>query len=301
MHPTLYTPATTPPLKLFKLASGVTLPDLRRLVVCTEDSVAEEDLLLALSNVEALLKRFQPKECAVYIRARNATIMEALLGLPGIEKVTGFVIPKANPSTFPGFADLVTQSNSTRSTSFTLMPIMESIFLPDQAFRNELRAMFDSDPYKSLIECLRIGANDLMGYHGIRRDPHEFTVYNTPVGLTISTILNEFRVLSGFTVTAPVFECFSPDYDKAFQLEARESITAYQLFGQTLIHPRHLQIILDMYKVSDADNISARSILASSRAVNGLDGRMDERATHYLWAQHIVERADLFGVNPPLK
>ncbi len=289
MFPTLYTPATTAPDKLLRIMHGGN-EFVRRLVVCTEDSVAEADLPLALANIAAVLKQYKTGQCDVYVRARNATILKALLDVRHINKVAGFVVPKANPKTFPGFADQV----ASHLAGFRLMPIMESCFLPDPLFRRDLRQMFDSDSYKPQIECLRIGANDIMGYQGIRRDQYEFTIYDTVVRGIIDSIINEFRGLSGFQVTAPVFEGYSPRQDDLFRREVRQNMLN-GLFGQTVIHPRHLPLLFDLYKVLETDFQSARAIVQSDAAVAGLGGRMDERATHLVWAQRVVERASLFG------
>jgi citrate lyase beta subunit len=145
-----------------------------------------------------------------------------------------------------------------------------------------------------MIDCVRIGANDLMGHLGIRRDDDLFTVYDTPVGITIHEIINEFRGLTGFTVTAPVFECFAPEYDLLLHTEVRRHIMN-GLLGQTVIHPRHIRIIRDLYKVSVRDLMSAQSIVHDPTPVNGFNGKMDERATHLRWAQLILERHRLFG------
>jgi citrate lyase beta subunit len=67
------------------------------------------------------------------------------------------------------------------------------------------------------------------------------------------------------------------------------------LLGQTVIHPRHLRIIRDLYKVSARDLMSAQSIVHDPTPVNGFNGKMDERATHLRWAQLILERHRLFG------
>jgi citrate lyase beta subunit len=78
--------------------------------------------------------------------------------------------------------------------------------------------------------------------------------------------------------------------------EVRRSIQ-YDLFGQTVIHPRHLRIIRDMYRVDDDDYESAKSILDEMQAVRGLNGRMDEYTTHWRWAKRIMERKRLFGLS----
>lgn len=293
MWPTLYTPATLNTDKLVTLMNGVN-PFVRRLVICTEDSVAERDVKAAIRNVEAALKRFAPSSnCQVFIRARNAKVLTALLQLDGIGKVTGFVIPKAHYDTFPGFAEQIIAHGS----DFRLMPIMESQRLPDAAFRSRLRDTFEYEPYKELIDCLRFGANDLMGYQGMRPDRSRLTVYDVVTGNLLAAVLNEFRGLWGFAVTAPVFECFGEDYDKWFRREVRRHI-GNELFGQTVIHPRHLPLLFDLYRVKQRRAESAIGIVYSDDAVIGRHGAMDEKYTHGLWAKNTLRRALMFGIKP---
>jgi citrate lyase beta subunit len=287
LHPTLYTPATTVIDKQLGLVNAG-VPGVWRVVLCTEDSIHEEDIPDALQALRIVLAGMASSNVTVFVRVRNPEVMAQVLDLPYVEKLSGFVIPKADPHSFPSYADQVV------GTNFRLMPILESPLMMDRHFRETLRMVLVSPRYHGMIDCVRIGANDLMGHLGIRRDDDMFTVYDTPVGITIHEIINEFRGLAGFTVTAPVFECFAPEYDLLLHTEVRHHIMN-GLFGQTVIHPRHIRIIRDLYKVSERDLESARRIVHDPTAVSGLNGKMDERATHLKWAELVLERYRLFG------
>lgn len=289
MHPTLYTPATQQLKKLLKLVNAGE-PGVWRLVICTEDSIRADEVPTAIDNLRAMLRSMDAAAgVTTYVRVRNPDVLARVLALPNVDKLRGFVVPKADPTSLPQYADQL------KGTDFRLMPILESSYMVDRAFREVLRAAFLDPAYHGMIDCLRIGANDLMGYLGIRRDTREFTVYDTPVGITINEIINEFRGIGGFTITAPVFESFGSDRDPLLHKEISRHILN-GLFGQTVIHPRHIRIIRDRYKVSKSDFESAEGILnAGASAVAGLNGRMDEVTTHYKWAQIIVERRRLFG------
>ena len=289
LHPTLYTPATSSLAKLLALANGSVEAAAWNIVICTEDSIREDDVPGALQNLRALLANMDsPSGVSVYVRVRNPDVMGQLLEMPGVDKLRGFVVPKADPSSFPLYADQLV------GTAFRLMPILESHLTMDRNFRETLRSVLADARYYGMIDCLRIGANDLMGHLGIRRDDVQFTVYETPVGITIYEIINEFRGLSGFTVTAPVFECFAPEYDLLLHTEVRHHLLN-GLYGQTVIHPRHIRIIRDLYKVSATDLQSAQDIVSGTEAVKGHNGKMDEHATHLKWAQLVLERHRLFG------
>ncbi len=290
LYPTLYTPATRPFEALRALVNGEK-PDVRRLVICTEDAVRSDDVPAAIANIGRVLAAATAQSrTAVFIRARNVEVLSQLLDLPSIERVRGFVVPKATPKGFPKFADPI----MAKSRHFRLMPILEDSRMTDWGFREDLLHVFQELAYTQRIDCLRLGGNDLMGHQGLRRDDHEYTIYDTVVGHLIAAIVNEFRGKGGFVVTAPVFECFGEEYDELFRREVRRSVLN-ELFGQTAIHPRHLPMLMSMYRVRASDLESARNILGSSLAVHGRDGKMDEKTTHSKWAEMVLLRAELFG------
>ena len=260
-----------------------------RIVICTEDSIKEDEVDVALENIAKMLSGMaEGSRICTFIRVRNQRILGRLLELDLVDRLDGFVVPKADPADFTDYADQL------HGTNFKLLPIMESDGIRDRHFRDALRAIFDDAAYRNFIDCVRIGGNDLMGQLGIRRPVHTHTIYDTPVGATIHELINEFQGLSGFPVTAPVFECFAPKYDDLFRKEVQQHI-ANGLFGQTVISPRHLRPLRDMYKVPLADIDSARSVLEHERAVIGKHGRMDEYTTHHQWAKKIIARHHLFG------
>lgn len=296
LHPTLYMRATFSPETLLAAIEKRHVNDKKgrahdgvwRVVICTEDSVADGEVQQALLNVSKVLRRMSTDgEVCTYVRARNHSVFRQILQMDGVEKIDGFVIPKVDTG-FETYAQAVATSH------FKLMPILESNQIVSQSHCMELLEVFDS--YRNQIDCLRIGANDLMGYLGMRRDPQAYTVYDGPVGQTIFNIVNVFGGLGGFNITAPVFECYAPQFDDLLRKEVKRSIH-YNLFGQTVIHPRHLRVIRDMYKVSVEDYQSAKQMLESQKAVVGLNGRMDELTTHRKWAENIMERKEIFGLN----
>lgn len=288
LHPTLYAPAIMETSKLIALANHDDgMNGVWRIVLCTEDSIREEDVPEAILNIQSVLAaKRRNSGVAVFVRVRNPEVMAQILDLPDADKLHGFVVPKTDPQSFPLYAEQVA------GTDFRLMPILESHLMFMRSFRASLSPVLSS--YRDQIECLRIGANDLMGHLGIRRDDLMFTVYDTPVGMLIHEIISEFRGVDGFTITAPVFECFDKKFDGLLLKEVRQHMMN-GLYGQTVIHTRHMPLIRAAYRVSPEDLESARGIVGTSTAVLGLNGKMDERATHLKWAERIVERYDMFG------
>ena len=292
MHPVLYTPATTDVDKLVPLINGSN-EDAHRVVVCTEDSVREDHVPMALNNLEKMIQQYEPGNgVEVFVRARNPEVLGRMLDMPSVERVTGFVVPKADPDDFPEYGELVKKHDA----NFVMMPILESPQMTDASYRRDLLQMLSDPQYRGDIDCLRIGGNDLMGHQGLRRDDLELTIHETVIGGLISNIVNEFRGTGGFDITAPVFECFDPTYDDLLRKELRRNIVN-QLLGQTVIHPRHLPIINNAYKVRGDHLASAKEMTgADVEAVCGRNGRMDEQTTHHKWASSIIMRAEMFGV-----
>jgi citrate lyase beta subunit len=287
-HPTLYMPGTD----LDKLVERVNSPGdfgAHRIVMCTEDAVKEDDVPWALANIGTALNHMcADSPVCVYVRARNPEVLGRLLELPHIGKITGFVIPKAGPRKFCKYADQVAGSR------FLLMPIMESRKIRDSHYRRDLRDVYRDKRYRSQIDCLRIGGNDLMGHLGLRRPTRDYTIYDTSVGGLIFDLVNEFAGLGKFKVSAPVFECFGPVYDQLLAKEVLQHVVN-GLFGQTIIHSRHLRLVRDLYKVSARNLSSAQETINTEHAVVGNQGRMDEVATHSLWARRTIKRWELFG------
>ena len=174
-HPTLYTPATTNPDKLLTLFNGQSGKAVWRLVLCTEDAISEHEVPQALETLrEVLIRGRSNSRVATFVRVRNLEVQKRVLELPKVDKLHGFVIPKSDPESFDGFVDQLA------GTDFKLMPILESKNMFDRSYRTSLLHVLMK--HRDRIECLRIGANDLMGYLGIRRSVKDFTVYDTPVG-----------------------------------------------------------------------------------------------------------------------
>ncbi len=302
MHPVLYTPATTDVDKLLDVINGSN-PDIHRMVVCTEDSVSEDDVPLALDNLRRMSERYDPghnpgQGVEVFVRARNPEVLGQILDNPTIERVAGFVVPKADPVDYPKYADLINK----RDADLRIMPILESPEMTDAVYRADLLDVISASEYRDGIDCLRIGANDLLGHQGMRRPRKKLTIYGTVIGRLMDNIVNEFRGNGGFDITAPVFECFAPEDDPLFMEEAVQNI-ANRLFGQTVIHPRHVKILNNLYRVCSDDLASAREMCGAEgvdvKAVNGKNGRMDEVTTHSKWAANILLQAEMFGVVDP--
>ncbi|MEY4531128.1 MAG: hypothetical protein RLZZ156_1849, partial [Deinococcota bacterium] len=84
----LYVPATRN--DLIAIGQGRQIPNLRSLIYCTEDAVLEKDVSTAIQQIKLTLPYLEHKMLR-FVRVRNPLVLEQLLGLNHIDRMTGFV------------------------------------------------------------------------------------------------------------------------------------------------------------------------------------------------------------------
>lgn len=287
---TLYLPCTRDDLA--KTLLGRRFPALRSAVLCIEDAVRDADVPRALDNLAAFLRRLldQGREAVphLFVRPRDAAMLEHILLLPGIEHIDGFVIPKAHADTLPAYTMLHFHDNH------RLMPTLETREACDahemRRFRDQLLGLQDR------ILALRIGGNDLLQTMGTRRSATR-TAYDGPLGAVIGSLVATFAPWD-FALSAPVMENFS---DTALLRDEVARDLDHGLLTKTAIHPDQVAIIQSAYAVSSRHLAEAEAMLTDGGpAVFASGGAMCEPATHRRWAERIVRRANLFGIADPL-
>lgn len=280
----MYVPANHKDLAA--VASGEKIPEVRSVIFCTEDAVADKELSFALFKLSVTL-RTMPEEAARmrFVRVRNPAVMSQVLAMDGAEKLSGFVLPKLTRHNLDAYFSQLS------ATEYLIMPTLETAEVFDDREMRLLRRRFQDPAVRRRILALRIGGNDLLALLGIRR-PREVTIYRTPLGPVISRLVTTF-VPYGMPLTAPVFEHL--DRPQVLDQEVGEDI-AHGLVGKTAIHPIQVGLIERHYLVRSHELDMARSILdEDSPAVFKMHGSMCEVATHRDWARGIVERAQVFG------
>lgn len=283
---TMYMPATRS--DLWQVVRGEKFPQLRSVVVCLEDAVAEQDLTAALANLRILLLHLKNESQLdqrphVFVRPRNLEMAKELGQWSHITLVDGMVLPKFD------IKNLV-EWNRVLPPSLKLMPTLESAETFDMVAIRELRQALQSDFRPTL--CLRIGGNDLMNCLGLRRAP-EHTIYQTPIGQLIASLCGQF-IPFGFALSAPVCDHFSNT--QLLQSELAIDIQ-HGLSGKTIIHPSQIDIVHQAYRVDAQELIEATKVLdRNAKAVFECHGSMLEPATHRHWAERIIERARIFGI-----
>ena len=300
----LYVPATHKNLQ--QIARGELLGAVRSLIFCTEDAVLESELGDALCNLSLALQALPPRSnIDRFVRVRSPEVLRRVIAMPGAQRLTGFVLPKATRHNFDAYFQQIRQVRQISNTHYGLMPTLETVEVFDEAEMKLFRQCLEQPGVREHILALRIGGNDLLALLGIRR-PRGMTIYRTPLGMVISRLVTTF-VPYGFGLTAPVFEHLG---QPALLAQEIEEDIAHGLIGKTAIHPSQIALIEQHYRVHHNDMEAALRIMDhASPAVFKMHDSMCEIATHRAWAHGVIEQARVFGIrhantemdaNPPL-
>ncbi|MEU5881519.1 HpcH/HpaI aldolase/citrate lyase family protein [Spirillospora sp. NPDC047279] len=330
---TLYSPAIRPALAddIAKAhRRGVT-----SMVICLEDSIADEDVPAAEANAAAHLRRVHAERIEaplLFIRVRTPEQIGDMAGRLGdaLELVSGFVLPKFTASGGAAFLEALGATAESTGRRLLAMPVIES----REAVYRETRAEMLQDvalllaKHRERVLAVRLGATDMSAAYGLRRPP-DLTIYDIqPVAGVISDVVNILGRAdgTGFVVTGPVWEYFSAG-ERMFKPQLRQSpfdaqraaplrqrlITAdldglirevhldkaNGLTGKTVIHPTHVTAVHALSVVTHEEYCDAADILGVSGGgamASSYANKMNEAGPHRAWAERLMLRAHVFGV-----
>ena len=306
------------------------------MVLDLEDAIDDGATATALANVvntlDILAAAPDPLRAMLFVRVRTrdciGRITEALG--TGAAVLRGFVIPKFAAATGEHFLTQTATAAAALGRPLYCMPVLESSQIVYHESRlDELRGISELlAQHRDSVLAVRIGATDLCGMFGIRRD-RDHTIYDVHVvGAVIADIVNQLARTdgTGFVVTAPVWEYFA-DHERLFRTLLRT--TPFQdhdaagfrdglvrrdldgllreisldrangLVGKTIIHPTHAPAVHALSVVSHEEYRDATDVLAAeSSGVRRSEYRnkMNESRPHRIWAQQVLRRARVFGV-----
>lgn len=282
---TLYMPALKE--DAIELISGSRIPELKSLVLCLEDAIRDDQTEQALHQLNRTLHSMslhRGSSVLTFVRPRNPDMLARIVRMRNIDLIDGFVLPKITASTLDDWTD------SLCGTSHLIMPTIETAEAFDPMEMKRLRDKLHT--IRDRVLAIRIGGNDLLSCLGTRRSRSR-TLYDGPLGPVISSLVGTF-VPYGFAMTSPVLEMFS-NHD--LLREELDRDIEHGLLAKTAIHPEQIATIHAAYRVSPDDLEDARRILdADSAAVFKSHGAMCEPQTHRMWATHILERAEQYGI-----
>lgn len=287
---TLYMPVLHP--KVPNIISGRGAAPASSIVLCLEDALQEADVergvrvLTGLLGEKAVQRESRPN---LFIRPRSYDMACRLRAISGIDRVDGFVVPKARPETAPDWISLLS------GTTLKLMPTLETPDLFDPIRLIQFRdLLLSAGPDR--IAAVRIGGNDLLGSMALRR-VRGISAYDGPLAWFLS-MAAALLIPSGIPVSAPVFDIM--DDMETLRREVKRDVQM-GFISKTAIHPAQVPIIEGAFSVSAEDLSMARAILdQDARAVFQIGGVMCEPATHTAWARRVLARADLFKSADPL-
>lgn len=289
---TLYMPVIHPNVP--DILSGRSPPPASSIVLCLEDALHEQDVERGVRTLTGLLTdRIRDTDARpyVFIRPRSYDMACRLRAIRGIDRVDGFVIPKARPETIPDWVSLL---NGTR---LRLMPTLETpdLFEPGRLvqFRDLLLV---AGPDR--IAAVRIGGNDLLCSMALRR-VRGVTAYEGPLAWFLA-MASGLLIPSGLPVAAPVFDIIE-DLETLRREVERDVQMGF--ISKTAIHPVQVPVIEGALAVPADELAAAEAILDhDARAVFQIGGVMCEPATHAAWARRTFARADRFGsASPPIR
>ncbi len=335
---TLYVPATRPDLADVirkRRAEGVI-----SMVIDLEDAVADHEEADAIDHAVAALRDIadnpgapmllfvRPRSADRIVRIARALVTPSAPGTPSA--LTGFVIPKFDSTNAEEALSAIVQASAVLGQHLWVMPVLESAAVVHRETRDdELTALAAHlSVHRANVLAVRIGATDICGYFGIRRD-RDLTIYDVRVAAdVIAGIVNHVGRTdeSGFIVTGPVWEYFA-DHERMFQpmlrhTPFRENDAVYfrqqlvsrdmdgllreisldranGLHGKTVIHPAHVAAVHALSAVTHEEYHDALDILAGEAGgvrASSYRNKMNELKPHRNWALRVIDRAAAFGV-----
>jgi len=218
---TLYMPGTK---DITDKILNKSMPDLTSMVMCFEDSIREEDLSEAESNVIQHLDKIAESLSSgaithndiplTFLRVRNPEQFRsfaAKLTPKQAEVLSGFVFPKFYSSNGHEYFRCLELLNKELDVSLYGMPILEGRTIALKETRaDELNIIKNIlTAYKHMILNIRVGGTDFSSIFGVRRGIN-YSIYDIlTVRDCLSDILNYFSREGGsFVISAPVWEYF---------------------------------------------------------------------------------------------
>jgi len=277
-----FVPATHKSLE--SIVGGEKYPELRSVLIDTEDGLKDESLIEGLKSIKKLLITYEKKELFVFVRPKNIGILKSLLTFKNIEKIDGFILPKFSLSNALTYFDILKPYN------FSLMPSIEGEELFNQEKLYRLKEIILTN--KQNIVLVRFGLEDIFRQLSLKRGEGDTAFSFSATTAVLGNFIASFKS-AGFAISGGVYPYFSNDegFIQDVKCDLKEG-----LFSKTIIHPRQIKLINELYKVSQKELNEATKIIQSQEAAFNLNGKMAERITMTPYAKEILKRGEVYGV-----
>lgn len=340
---TLYAPGTR--LRLADDVRRQSAAGVASMVLCLEDAIADHEVAAAEANVVHALNQLGDDPPILgdgpgllFVRVRAAEQIPALvagLSASATDLLAGFVLPKFVEDSGEVALEAVLRAGDEVGRPLWAMPVLESPEVINRETRLEtllgVRRLVDK--HADHVLAVRLGATDLSGLYGLRRD-RDLTIYDIAVVRDcIADIVNVCARGGDHVVTGPVWEYFaqperlfastlrvtpfatadladsvvqgpalrrdlvSADLDRLIKEVVLDK--ANGLVGKTVIHPSHVAAVHALYVVTHEEYEDARTVLAGEAGgvqPSRYANKMNELRPHRIWAQAVLRRAAAFGV-----
>lgn len=295
------------------------LKEIATITICFEDAIKESEIKTCQENTWRMLKKLymysktgeldEDKIPLIFIRVRNINQFIEFtnkLDKDMVKYIGGFVFPKFNASDGIMYLEHLKKINQELDEKLYGMPILESenIIYKESRIRELLGIKKVLEDYKEMILNIRVGGTDFSSKFGIRRSMNSNIYSIGVVGECLSDIVNIFgRACDGYIISAPVWEYFSEN-ERSKEVQGILAEIALDkengFMGKTIIHPLQAKYVNGSYVVTFEEYIDAKDILENSNEGGVFKGfgnnKMNEVLPHFNWAQHILARAEVFGV-----
>lgn len=329
---TLYVPATRDDLTAVirkRAGEGVT-----SMVIDLEDAVTDDDQHAALESAIATINELTEARwnaLLLFVRVRAAAQITAIADrLAPDHCLAGFVLPKFEAADGEASLEAVEAASQTAGRTLFAMPVLETAAVVHRETRDPelLRVREILNRHRDIVLAVRIGATDICGLFGIRRD-RDVTIYDVRVASdVIASIVNMLGRSddTGFVITGPVWEYFA-NHERMFAPTLRHTpfresdavvfrsqlVTrdldgllreialdrANGITGKTVIHPGHVGIVHTLSCVTEEEYADALDITdrdGGGAQASSFRNKMNELKPHRNWALDVLDRAAVFGV-----
>ena len=170
------------------------------------------------------------------------------------------------------------------------MPSIEGDELFDTSKLLELRDKLLA--YQDRILVVRFGLEDMLRQLKMRRNCEE-SIFDYAVSATVlGNFIGIFKS-AGFAVSGGVYPCFKDKegFIKDVLRDLKEG-----LFSKTIIHPSQIDIINELYKVTEEEYNEALLVENMKSEIASYKHKMLERQTMTGFAKEILNRADIYGI-----
>jgi citrate lyase beta subunit len=261
-------------------------PNLKSVVIDTEDGIKSSDFEEAYKAIEDILHDFTKSKLLVFIRPRDTKFLKKLLDLKNIEKIDGFLLAKFSLLNANEYFNLL------KGSHFSIMPSIETQELFNYNQLYELKDIIVTNKEKIIV--VRYGLEDMLKELGIQRDSQKGVFDLSATASVLGHFIATFKS-AGFAVSGGVYPYFQDEvgFIKDVQRDLAEG-----LFSKTIIHPSQISIINELYKVSDKKYQEALKITQEEDGIFAQNGKMIEVKTMSPYAKEIILRAKEYGVLP---